>query len=217
MGSRERVMDIGAARSRAILDRLPLEARTARLNAGLSQEDVALALGISGGQLSRIERGQSAGLSIDIAVRLFTVLGQDLSVRAYPDGDPIRDASHAALLERLHTVCHASMRWTTEVPLPIPGDLRAWDATVVCPAVRVGVEAETRLRELQALERRLSLKQRDGAMDRLVLLVLDTRGNRDVIRLHRDQLANRFPVPGRRALELLAAAVDPGGDSLILL
>jgi hypothetical protein len=54
-------------------------------------------------------------------------------------------------------------------------------------------------------------------MDRLILLVLDSRANRDVIRAHRDQLALRFPVAGARALELLGAAVDPGGNALILL
>jgi hypothetical protein len=79
------------------------------------------------------------------------------------------------------------------------------------------VEAETRLRDLQALDRRLALKERDGGMDRLILLVLDSRANRDVIRAHRDQLALRFPVAGARALELLGAAVDPGGNALILL
>jgi hypothetical protein len=54
-------------------------------------------------------------------------------------------------------------------------------------------------------------------MDRLVLLVLNSRSNRDVVRLHGDLLAARFPVPGRRALELLGAGVDPGGNALILL
>lgn len=217
MATRERAIDVGAARARAALSRVTAELRTARLVADLSQETVAREIGISRSQYSRIERGRSPDLSLDLAIRLFAVLGQDLSVRAYPSGDPIRDAAHRALLERLHAACHPAVRWSTEVPLPIPGDLRAWDATAICPAVRIGVEAETRLRDLQAQERRLSLKQRDGGMDRVVLLVLDSRSNRDVVRQHADWVAERFPVPGLRALELLGAAVDPGGDSLILL
>lgn len=217
MGSRERAIDLGAARAREILARLPAEARSVRLTIGLGQEDVAAALGMSRSQYSRIERGLSPGISIDLAVRLFAVLGQDLSVRTYPAGDPIRDVAHAALLERLHRRCHPSFSWRTEVPLPIPGDLRAWDATALCPACRIGVEAETRLRDVQALDRRLALKERDGGMDRLVLLVLDSRSNRDVVRSHGDILAVRFPVPGPRALELLGAGVDPGGNALILL
>jgi len=217
MVSRERPLDIGATRGRELVARTSAEARTARLNAGLGQERVAAAAGISISQLSRIERGLSRDLSIDLAARLFAVLGLDLSVRAYPAGDPIRDAAHVALLERLHARCHSSLTWRTEVPLPIPGDLRAWDATATCSAFRAGIEAETRLRDVQAIDRRLALKERDGGMDRLILLVLDSRSNREAIRSYSQIFAARFPVPGARALELLSVGADPGGNALIRL
>ncbi len=217
MGSRERAIDVGAARAREILARLPAEARSARLSAGVGQAGVATALGLSVAQYSRIERGLSPDLSIATAVRLFAVLGLDLSIRAYPAGDAIRDSVHAALLERLHVRCHPSIVWRTEVPFPIPGDLRAWDATAVSPAIRAGIEAETRFRDIQALDRRLALKVRDGGMDRLILLGLDSRWNRSILRTEGSQLRNRFPVPGTRALELLQAGVDVGGNALILL
>ena len=217
MGSRERAIDIGAARAREVLARLPAEARSARLNSGLGQADVASALGISVAQYSRIERGLSPELSIATAIRMFSVLGHELAIRAYPSGDAIRDAAHVALLERLRVRCHPSVTWRTEVPFPLAGDLRAWDATAVCPAFRAGVEAETRIRDLQALDRRLALKERDGGMDRLVLVVLDSRANRSVLRTGGAQLQLRFPIPGARALELLAAGVDPGGNAMILL
>ena len=217
MGSRERAIDIGAARAREILARLPAEARSARLTSGLGQAEVASALGLSVAQYSRIERGLSPDLSISTAVRLFAVLGLDLSVRAYPAGDPIRDVAHAALLERLHVRCHPSIVWRTEVPFPIAGDLRAWDATAVFPGFRAGIEAETRFRDVQALDRRLALKERDGGMDRVILLGLDSRSNRGVLNESGSQLLLRFPIPGKRALELLGVGVDPGGNALILL
>lgn len=217
MGSRERPVDAGAARAREILARLPAEARNARLGLGLSQLDVATALGISRSQYSRIERGHSSDLSISMATRLFAVLGFELAVRPYPSGDPIRDAAHAALLERLHLMCHRSLVWRTEVPLPIPGDPRAWDATIRGELFRAGVEGETRFRDLQALDRRLALKERDGGLDRLILLVLDTRSNRDAIRAHVSWVHDRFPIPGGKALELLRAGLDPGGNALILI
>ena len=217
MGSRERAIDIGAARAREILARLPAEARTIRLNTGLSQDDVAGALAISVSQYSRIERGLSRDLSIDMAVRLFAVLGMELAVRAYPTGDPIRDAVHAALLERLHALCHRSIIWRTEVPFPLTNDLRAWDATAVCTGFRAGIEAETRIRDVQALDRRLALKERDGGMDRMILLVLDSRSNRTALRASGTQLYSHFPIPGDRALELIGAGVDPGGNAIILL
>jgi transcriptional regulator with XRE-family HTH domain len=217
VSSRESASELGAAHAREILARLSSELREARLSAGLRQADVATALRLSSSQYSRIERGLSPDLSIDTAVRVCAVLGLRLTVRAYPAGDAIRDRGQATLLARLRARIHPSVRWRTEVPFPIPGDLRAWDATAVCPAFRVGIEAETRLRDLQALERRLALKERDGDMDRLVLLVLDSRQNRALIRAHEARLQTRFPVPGRRALELFGAAVDPGGNALILL
>lgn len=184
---------------------------------GLRQQDVADALGLSRSQYSRIERGQSPDLSIALATRLFAILGLELSVRAYPSGDPLRDAAHAALLERLRVRCHRSFRWRTEVPFPMPGDLRAWDATATSPVVRIVIEGETRLRDGQALDRKLALKERDGGMDRLILLVADTRSNREAIRAYGDILQARLQVPGRRALELLGAGLDPGGNALILL
>ena len=217
MGGRERAIDLGAARGREILARLSAEARAARLAAGLSQTAIASALGISRSQYSRIERGHSPDLSVDRAARLFAVLGLDLAVRAYPSGDPIRDAAHHALLERLHVRCHHTFRWRTEVPLPIAGDLRAWDATATSAVVRIGVEAETRVRDGQAIDRKIALKERDGDMYRVILLVADTRANRRAVREYADALSARFPIPGVRALELLAAGVDPGGNALIIL
>jgi transcriptional regulator with XRE-family HTH domain len=217
MGSRERPVDVGAARAREILARLPAEARSVRLASGLSQEDVSAALGISRSQYSRIERGHSTDLSIPMATRLFAVLGYELAVKAHPAGDPIRDAAHAALLERFHSVLHPSLVWRTEVPLPIVGDPRAWDAVIRSQTFRAGVEAETRFRDQQALDRRLALKERDGDLDLLILIVLDSRPNRDALRMHSEWVKQRFPVPGPRALELLAAGLNPGGNALILL
>jgi transcriptional regulator with XRE-family HTH domain len=217
MGSRERPVDIGAARAREILARLPAEARNARLSSGLSQDDVAGTLEISRSQYSRIERGLSPDLSILMASRVFAVLGYQLAVNAYPDGDPMRDAAHAALLERLHVVCHRSLIWRTEVPLPIAGDLRAWDAVIRSESFRAGVEAETRFRDQQILDRRLSLKERDGGLDLLILLLLDSRANRQAVRAVAPWIKERFPVPGVRAMELLAAGLSPGGNALILL
>jgi len=217
MAGRERSLDVGAARGREILARLTAEGREARLGSGLGQADVAATLGISTAQLSRMERGLAPDLTIDRAARWFAVLGLDLSVRAYPAGDPIRDAAHIALLERLRLRLHPSFRWRTEVPLPIPGDRRAWDATATAPIVRVGIEAETRIRDVQAVDRKVGLKERDGGMDRVVLLVADTRSNRATLRASSGVLSGRFPVDGARALELLAAGVDPGGNSIVVL
>ena len=81
----------------------------------------------------------------------------------------------------------------------------------------IGVEAETRPRDVQALKRRLALTQRDGGVDGLLLVLLDSRHNRALLRADADALAEQFPVPGRRALELLGAGIVPGGNAIVLL
>ena len=103
------------------------------------------------------------------------------------------------------------------MPLTIQGDLRAWDATVRGREWLVGVETETRPRDTQALRRRLAFKQQDGRVDALLLVLLDSRHNRAMIRADADARAEQFPVPGRRALELLGAGAAPGGNAIVFL
>ncbi len=61
--------------------------------------------------------------------------------------------------------CRRSRASIARSPLPIPGDRRAWDALVASGGRRAGCEAETHLGDIQALERKLALKLRDGAVD----------------------------------------------------
>lgn len=217
MATKTRLVDVGDARGRASIARLVAEARAARVGAGLSQDAVARAVGISRSQYSRIERGLSPDLTIRMASRLCSVLGLDLSVRTFPAGDPIRDAAQIALLERLRARCHPALVWRTEVPMAIPGDRRAWDATVTATTWCSGVEAETALADLQALDRRLALKARDGGMERVILLLLDSRRNRAALGSAGDVLRLRFPIASADALGCLARGADPGGNALILL
>lgn len=101
--------------------------------------------------------------------------------------------------------------------MPVVGDLRAWDAVISGRGWRCGIEAETRPRDVEGLERRLALKQRDGDVDFLVLLLLDSRRNRELVREFADRLAERFSVPGSLVLERLAAGISPGGSGIVLL
>ena len=217
MGTRERRTDVGAARARELTSTLLRDLRFARIDRGLSAAAVAAAVGLSPAQYSRIERGLTGSVSIEHAARIAAVIGCDLSVRIYPSGQPIRDTAHAALLRRFRQQLHPSLRLRTEVPFPDPTDRRAWDAVIQGPGWRVGVEAETRPRDRQALERRLALKLRDGDVSSLVLLLLDSRYNRDFVRSNEEAFLDRFPMPASRMRELLKAGVDPGASSIVLL
>ncbi|HEY6569795.1 MAG TPA: helix-turn-helix transcriptional regulator [Candidatus Limnocylindrales bacterium] len=217
MPRRPKVVERGHVRGVELTALLQRELRDARHDRGLSQASVATALGVDRSWVSRVERGRVDDVGIIAATELLAAVGLELSVRAYPSGGPLRDAAHSALLEHLRARIHRSLSWATEVPLPMVGDMRAWDALIRGRDWRCGVEAETRPRDLQALERRLALKLRDGGVDMLVLLLLDSRHNRALVRENADALHERFPVPGLRAIELLGAGVSPGGSSLILL
>jgi hypothetical protein len=78
------------------------------------------------------------------------------------------------------------------------------------------VEAETRLHDLQALERRVRIKQRDLGVRRVILLVADTRRNRSVLAAH-PELIERFSINTRACLAALRSGRDPGGDAIVLL
>jgi len=193
------------------------ELRIARLQHGLSLGAVGAGVGLSGSAVSRIERGLVPGVTIRELARLAAVVGLELSLRLYPAGDPMRDRAHTELLGRLHSHLHRSLTWGVEVPLPRPGDRRAWDAVIRGPGWIAGVEAETRPRDLQALLRRVALKKRDGGVELVLLLLAASRHNRDLVRVHAADLRAAFPAPGDRVLKLVAAGVAPPGSAVVLL
>ena len=162
------------------------EYRDKRVAVGFSQVEVAQALGVSRSTYTRIEGGDALTLSIVRATQAAAVLGLDLAVRSYPGGVPSRDNASLERLSRFLMHVASPLSYATEVPLPtrpygVP-EQRAWDALISGSGKRTGVELEMRLRDAQALERRMSLKRQDDPVDRFVLLVANTRGNRQVLR-----------------------------------
>jgi hypothetical protein len=171
---------------------------------------------VSPDTVRRALRGDAGALTIASAARIAAVLGLQLSLGLHPDGDPVRDKAHLALLERMRRRFHASVRWRTEVAIPIAGDRRSADAVIDCATFEILVEAETHLDDVQALERSIRAKQRDLGADRVILLAADTRHNRRVIALH-PELQARFPITTRAALAALSRGSSPAGDALVVL
>ena len=157
------------------------------------------------------------GLTIDAACRVGLAVGLRFGARLYPDGDPVRDAAQLRVLERFRSRLTASCQWRTEVPLPLAGDRRAWDAVITLHRRRAGCEAETRLGDIQALERRLALKLRDGGADVLIVVVADTAHNRGVLRAHREALRGLLPLDGRQVFAALAAGSLPNANAIVVL
>jgi transcriptional regulator with XRE-family HTH domain len=216
MTTKERASDRGRREASRLIAVIGSELREARLASGLSQGVVARAAGLSHPVVSRIERGLAPNVPLRRLAVLASVLGLRLSVRAYPVGLPIRDAAQVALIERLRAVLHPSLRWRAEVPIPIEGDLRAWDGTIQGPSWTVCVDAETRIQDAQVLARRTALKQRDSHADRVLLLVADTRANREIVRAVSGSLV-ADPLPADEMLQALRSGRDPGGNGVILL
>jgi transcriptional regulator with XRE-family HTH domain len=217
MGVRDRPTDRAARLAARSLAAIGAEIRTARTSAGLSQATVARAAGTSHSTIGRIERARLPGVSIDVLCRTCAAVGLDLVVRAYPDTDPVRDAAHVGLLERLRRRLPAGTRWRTEVPLPIPGDRRAWDAVIEHDGTVTAVEAETRLADLQAVERRIAVKRRDGGWPRTVILVADTVANRAALAVGREALRHDYPLDTREMMAALTAGRQPGANGIVIL
>lgn len=217
MVTRERRLDRGRRDASRSLTRVGDELREARLSAGLTQHQAGSAAGISSSELSRIEHGIAKRVPYESLVFLGSVLGLDVPLRTYPSGEPVRDAAQLALLARLRALLPASLRWRTEVPLAMPGDRRAWDAVIERSGWRVPVDAESRLRDVQACTRRVALKRRDDRSDVVILLVADTRHNRRVLRLAGPDLAAEFPIAGALAIASLRDGEKPMGSGIVLL
>jgi transcriptional regulator with XRE-family HTH domain len=202
--------------SRRVEIELGREIRDSRISAGTSQRVAAARVAMSHAQLGRIERGELDHLTIDQAARSCAAVGLKLIVRAVPGGDPALDAGQLALLERFRRELPPALAMRTEVPLPIPGDRRAWDGFIVVDGVGVGVEAEARIRDAQAVDRRCALKKRDGGVNVVILLIADTESNRRMLALHREALRSSFPLDARQIMAALRVGRPPSGSGIVV-
>jgi transcriptional regulator with XRE-family HTH domain len=217
MVTRERRADRGRRMARQRLSAIGDELREARLSAGLSQQALGDLVGVSHTEISRIELARHERVPYQTVAVIGAVLGLDVSIRAFPDDEPIRDAAQVALLGRLRSHVSAEIRWRAEVPIRLASDKRAWDVELAGAGWRVVADAESRLRDAQAVTRRVLLKARDDGADVVLLVVADSRHNRRVVRLIQPDLASHFPVSGRVILDALAQGQRPPGSGIVTL
>jgi transcriptional regulator with XRE-family HTH domain len=196
--------------------RLAEDARALRQASGLSQDTLAEAAGVSRDWLADLEHGRLRVVDLRRLALVFACLGQKLVVNAYPTGAGLRDAGQLRLLGRFNARLAPTWQRVAESPMPIPGDLRAWDELLI-GSVRIGVEAETRPADLQAIRREMALKLRDSGADRMILLLADTHRNRALVRATVAPMRQSFPLDTRETLAALAAGRDPGADGLVLI
>jgi transcriptional regulator with XRE-family HTH domain len=217
VATRQRPDERGREIARTIAIRIGGEIRRARIAAGLSLRAAADAVGLSHSVFSRLERGSFSNVTVVQLSLACTAVGLDFSAAAHPGGDPVRDAGHLRLLSRVRAVLPAGTRWRSEVPIAIPGDRRGIDGVAWLDPRPTGLEAETRLGDLQALERRTLQKQRDAGLTVLILVIADTRHNRRVLAVHREALRSGFPLDGRAMITHLKRGSTPPANGLVLL
>lgn len=217
MPNRMRQVDEATIFGRRLQAALGSELRTARLARGLRQIDVARAINASDAQVSRIERGLPRKLGVSDLARHGAVVGLRLNARFYPTGGGLRDQAQLALLRRLRTRIGDRWTWRLEAPVDRPGDLRAFDGLLTYQGQTVAIEAVTRLHDAQAQLRAITVKQRDGGMPRLVLLLAASHANRRALASADDLLATTFPLGTKAILAALEAGQAPSANGLVLL
>ena len=147
-----------------------------------------------------------------------SVLGQEISLGLHPIGDPIRDKGQQALAHRFDAIPSAAWQSTSETLLPMPGDRRAWDKLLrlVGTDYRVGVDLETRIRDIQELTRRTRLRERDGGVDAILIVLSDSATNRRLVDELRSTLGREYETSPRSTLAALRSGRPLPGSGVVI-
>jgi transcriptional regulator with XRE-family HTH domain len=216
VATRETKADRGRRNGRDRATRLLSELREARLSADVSQRSLARALGWSHTRYCRFENDRAGSASVVELGAAAAVLGLKLSAGLYPEGEPLRDAGHQALIARAIAQIGPAWRVAREVPLPLAGDRRSWDVLLRLGDHLVGVEAETRIRDVQRLVRRIRERERDGGVDAIVILLSDSRVNRALVGQLREALGPEYATAPRSILRALREGQPLPGSGVVL-
>ena len=214
MATRERPVDRGRRQGRELVSRIAAELRRERLAADVSQRAMAEQLGWSQPRYWRFENSNRAMLPDVCAVA--SILGLQLSAGLHRSGDGLADRGQLALLARFRSLLAPSIRAVAEALLPNVGDRRAWDLLLRIGAQVVGVEAETKVRDVQACVRRIRGRERDGGAHEILVVLADTRANRAVRQELLTALGPRFGTSPRPLLDALRQGLPLPGSGVLL-
>ncbi len=218
MATRETRLQLGRRRGRETVRRVVSELVEARRIASASQETVAREIGRSQSDVSRLERLVAIDrVSMVEISEIASLLGLELSVGLHPAGEPLRDKGHQALLGRFRAELSPAFKVLAEVPLPTPGDRRSWDLLLRLPAQLIGVEAETRIRDMQRLVRHVRQRERDGGVNAIVVVLASTRTNRLLVEELRLALGPTYATSPRAILRSLRSGQAIPGSGVVML
>lgn len=207
------------ARLERQLQRLGTDIRTARVSDGLSQAAVATRARVSQASVARLEAGDPR-LSVTLVGSVISVLGLDLSIRAYPgQGVRLRDSGQIVLAEVIQAAAHSSWRVLLEEPIGGPSG-QAADMLLLGPASGIHIEIESVLVDLQAQLRKGHIK-RDGLEQRFeltlafVLALGESERNRNAVRATANVTRAALPASSREVMTSLRTGQPLERDGLI--
>jgi transcriptional regulator with XRE-family HTH domain len=206
---------MGHRRGEDLARGLVAELRTERQVANVSQRAIARELGWHQAQLNRLEQFDFPNVSLIRLAEIGAVLGLELSVRIHRIGDPLRDRASQGLIRRFVSLVASPYRVTHEALLPSGGQ-RSWDILLRVGAILVGVEAVTRVRDVQALVRHIRLRERDGGVGHVLLVLSDSGHNRAMLGQLLEALGPSFTTSRREIIDALRTGRPVLGSGVLL-
>ena len=214
-------MTRGRRRAGEQIARATAELRQVRVGAGLSQAALAHELGIDPSNVWRLESGHLSEVTVRRLSEMASLLGLELSLQLYPIGDALRDKGQLALGKRFDALLSDHWRVIDEALLPGAGEQRAWDKLLrlidSSPRYLVGVDLETRIRDIQSLVRRTRRRERDGQVNAILIVVSNSAANRRVVDELRRALGDGYQDDPREVTHALRGGEPLSSGGVLLL
>lgn len=195
------------------------ELRIARMNVGLTQQEMAKLAGISQQQASLVERG-IGDTSLVIRARLAAACGHELGWRLYPVATVrLRDSGQMALAQAIVAAAHPSWKAQLEVPIG-HGDPRAADLLLIGPTQIIHVEIERALVDFQGQLRSAQLKRealvvRERKPIRLVIAVPNRHATTARLAPFRQLITHTMPATSRGIWRAIRSGQLLQGDGIL--
>ncbi|MDL2335591.1 MAG: hypothetical protein QFC55_06140 [Chloroflexota bacterium] len=135
-------------------------------------------------------------------------------------GDPLRDRAQLAIGRRFDPLMGPAWKILNEVLLREPGDRRSWDKVVQLvesePPYAIGVDIESRIRDVQALVRRTRERETDHRVEHILLVLADSVTNRRLVGELVENLGDAYRTPMRELRKDLRRGVRLPGSGVLL-
>lgn len=189
----------------------------ARTNLAITRRRAARLAGVSPSTQVRVELGDPS-VTIAKACQVAAAVGLKAWAKAFPVRTPsLRDTGQLRVADMLRRSAHGSFRVAIELPIATG---RSADAVLFGPDEIVHVEIERIVADLQAQYRSSAAKREELASAhqrpvRLVLVIEDTRRNRESIRPHIALARTMLPAGSREVMGALRSGRALGRDGLL--